>query len=484
MGEVGFDPERLPRFADDVGASAPGLATLATEISGLREEARPLLDGTMPSEASPSRGDQPTDIGIELLDVKTEIKRRITKYERLERAQRMFPWLDPGDAFDLDLVDDGKVDEAADAVDHVLNGDHGMNGNRDDIEKLMEQLSGLNPEERDALVDRLTDEQLAELGDVVEDTDDSGWSPFDHNGLERWERLDFYGLFLSQVSPSRLQRLTTAWPEVNPGFASTDVALDGSNSQTGEEAAGINYGVPEGDVFELDADGNPVVDTSQMDQGRLADCWFIASVLAAQGADESFIPDHMQVNPNGTISVKLYDDGEPHWVTVTEELPLNDQGEPIGAESADGLLWGAYYEKAFALAYQDDQGGAPDGKEDDDRYDRAEEGTYGALEWDYTDAAAPYITGHDPDDIGHDFEEIQDRFSSGEPIIVSTPGSAPNPPDEWGNAYSTRHMYYVTAVTDDTITVSNPWGADYPEITMDRDEFDDYFSDAVAFNRE
>lgn len=391
--------------------------------------------------------------------------------------------VDPSIAFALTTADQAKVDEGVEAIRDLLSKDTGSNGNRDDIMALMETLEGLSPAELDAVVDELSDDELSELGDMVNDTDDSGWKWWDHNGLERWERLDFYGIFLSQVSPSRLDRIAEAFPGVNPSFTSTDTYLDGENSQTGEGTSDIDWGVPPGQVFQIGPDGKPLVDASQMNQGSFGDCWFIASVTAAQQQHPDFIPTHMRQNANGTVSVKMYDDdGNEHWVTVTPELPVDENGQPVGAHGTDGELWPAYYEKAFALAYQGDEGGAPDGKEGDDAYDQAEEGTYGAIEWDYNEQAPPYVTGDDGDGIDCDVESISEAVDEGRPVIVSTPSEVDHEPKGDESSYSTRHVYYVKDVSEDSITLGNPWGSDYPDITMSPEEFEEYFEGAHALD--
>jgi hypothetical protein len=481
MSGVGFDLEALPGFARALGTSASTLRTLDGDIARLRSEAGALMGGLgVPSDQAAPGATTPDKVAGLVEDAQTEVSRRVERLKTLTALQKVGFGADPTTALAVDLVDEGKVDDAVEALRDLLSKDTGSDGNRDDIERFTDQLQGLNAEEVDAFIDALSDKELADLGAMVNDTDDSGWIWWDHNGLERWQRLEFYGLFLASASPSRIDRLRTAFPGLEPSFDTTDAALDGKNAQTGESALGVTWGIPPGTVFELDENGNPVVDPSQMDQGRLGDCWFIASVLATVGKDPGFIPDHMTVNANGTVSVKLYDhDGNAHWVTVTPELPLDENGDPLGAEGSQ--LWGSYYEKAFALAYQDDSGGAPDGHGGDPAWDKAEQGTYGALEWDYNDKAAPYITGHDVDGLGHDFDRIVERFDDGHPVIISTPSDAPDPPDDW-NGYSTRHVYYVLGTTGDTITVGNPWGSDWDSITMTKDQFDTYFGDGAAID--
>lgn len=484
MGTVGFDVPRLTALAGSVTSSVPGLGLLDREITTLRSNARALMGGApMPSDAGvPSPHND--EIGMGLLDLSTEIKRRLQLITAMQALKRLGLGLDLGtDPMALDLVDDAKVAKVVQALKDLPGKDGGFNGNRDDIGAVQQLVDSLNPEELDKVVDGLSDDDLKRLGDVVRDTDDSGWSPFDHNGLERPERFEFFSSFLSRVSPSRIPPIVKAFPEVNPGFDTTDAALEGQNPQTGAPGDGLHYGTPPGQLWRVGPDGKPAPDASDSAQGVFGDCWFIASMMSAQAADKSFISDHMQQNPNGTISVKMYDkDGDAHWTTVTKELPLDSSGQVAGAHGT--ALWPGYYEKAFAQLYTDDDGGAPDDHEGDDRYDRTEVGSYGALEWDFAKNAAPYITGHGADDEGHDFDAAARAHQDGNSVLISTKGDAPTPPGEWGTSYSTRHVYYVKSVDGDKITVGNPWGSPrYPDITMTKDQFDTYFDDVSTMDK-
>ena len=57
-------------------------------------------------------------------------------------------------------------------------------------------------------------------------------------------------------------------------------------------------------------------DLSQIVQGQIGDCWFLASAAAVGANDPDFIRDHIQYNPDGSYTVTLYEDGEPVEVRV------------------------------------------------------------------------------------------------------------------------------------------------------------------------
>jgi len=368
-------------------------------------------------------------------------------------------------------VDPAEVAAALAAIDGLLSqDDFGTNGNRDDLARMLDALRGLDPAAVDYLLLGLSDQELERLDAMASHTSDSGWNPWDHNGLDHWDLIDFHSLFLAGASAEGLRRLVNNWDSIEPSFDTTDTVVhDGTELRLGE---------PGGELWPLDEDGNPIIDASQMNQGNLNDCWFIASVTASTQQDSSFVLDHLRRNPNGTVTVTLYDgDGNPHQVTVTAQLPLNSSGEPAFAHGSDGELWPAYYEKAFALAYNGDDGGAPD-DHGGDEFDRAENGTYAGTEWDHTDAAPPYVTGQEARGIDTTYDDVKSSFDAGHPVIVASRDNTDNVPSDQESSYHTRHVYYVEGFEDGEIVLGNPWGADYPEVRMSPEEFEENFSDA------
>jgi hypothetical protein len=155
---------------------------------------------------------------------------------------------------------------------------------------------------------------------------------------------------------------------------------------------------------------------------------------------------------------------------------LDSDGAVAGAHGTNGQTWPAYYEKAFAVVYAEDGGGAPDGKSGQP-YDVTEQGTYGAIEWDYNDKAPSYITGNPPHSVSG-FDGAVSAFNSKEGVIVA---SQSDPPSDAPNGYVTRHVYYVESVNQDgTVTLGNPWGPNSTKITVGEDEFNRLFKDPQA----
>jgi hypothetical protein len=238
----------------------------------------------------------------------------------------------------------------------------------------------------------------------------------------------------------------------------------------------MHYGIPSEPLFatpgQIDVDG--------IGQGRLGDCWYIASLTATAHANPKFIQEGIKRNPNGTIDVRIWDkDGNLHWVTVTPDLPM-DAGGNLMSANGNGESWPAYYEKAFALMYGSDDGGGPDGHEKDPRYDRKEQGDYGAIEWDYTDKAPPYVTGHDSKSIDNNFDSVKKSFQSHHPVIVATRSDDDLKNDhlnpQFDPHYVTRHVFYVKGFDKQgKMILGNPWGPG-GDIHITEQQYHDYFT--------
>lgn len=484
MSYTGFDVDRLRTFAGSLRRTGDSAGDIRRDVAAVLDDAEKALRGRPATTSAALTRTQgflpfglPSSLAWSLPDVAGSIDRRC---DHLAACRVLFEdghLVDPRLVFE-DAVppDPAKVQKAVDALAGLADLDAGINGNRDDLRRIADLLTGLTAAELDLFLDDAPAADLHAFGEAVADTSDSGWSPFDHNGLPVGERIALASDLLALTGSTHLDELGDAFPWMAPGFDTTDVFLDGANPQTGADASGITYGIPEGPLF---ADG---VSSTDVYQGRLGDCWFIASLAATTQMDPDFVTRNIRENPNGTISVRLWDhDGTARWVTMTRDLPLADDGSPLGAHG-DGELWPAYYEKAFALLYEEDSGGAPDGKGGDPLYDRSEQGTYGALEWDWTEKAPPYVSGNDARGLDVSFEDVKDAFDSGSPVIVATSGDKDDVPEHLKAGYFGRHVYYVTEITDDHVLVANPWGADYEPLRLTPAEFEEYFDSPQAID--
>jgi len=181
--------------------------------------------------------------------------------------------------------------------------------------------------------------------------------------------------------------------------------------------------------------------SSQVYQGSVGDCWFLASLSAVVQNDPEFIRQHMQQNADGTWTVTMYRDGKPVEITVTPDVPENSGGGPNGEPN-----WVSIYEKAAASFFG---------------------GDYEDIDGDYPKVALGAITGKAPEETGElDLAQIRDRLNNG-PVVVTTEREHTWWPFD-DEVDDTRivpgHAYSVDRVEEHDgqmmIHVVNPWGPD------------------------
>lgn len=347
----------------------------------------------------------------------------------------------------LSMSDDPQVESAVQRF-HELLGEAGsfeFNGNRDELQQIAEVIAGLSPAERDAFLAQLSDEDLRTWRQYLRGTSDVLWNA---DGLPRWDRLDLDTSLLSAVSGETVNRLTEAWPQLQP------TPPDGSE-----------YAKP----------GGPPDDGTRnwqdINQGGVGDCWALAT-LAGQGKNApSFYDQMLQQNANGTVSVRLYDDeGNAHRVTVTGDLPADSNGKLAGASGDSGDRdmataenWPAYIEKALARTYED-------GDESTSGYQN--------LDGDAPANAFRHLTGYEADSknvIDVNTDAIKERVDAGQPVVVSTKGSSDDIYiyENESGPLAGNHAYFVKDVLPDgRVVLGNPWGPGYTtsEVVLDQEE--------------
>lgn len=135
----------------------------------------------------------------------------------------------------------------------------------------------------------------------------------------------------------------------------------GGNKENPAPVEGAKYGKLDPTKYKLwgsktGPNGKPIEgapDMTDVDQGALNDCYVMAALAAAALADAQRVKDNIRDNGDGTYTVKLYINVMGVWlpvdVTVTDEIPLDDNGNPVYAQpSSDAEMWAMLYEKAYA----------------------------------------------------------------------------------------------------------------------------------------
>lgn len=210
------------------------------------------------------------------------------------------------------------------------------------------------------------------------------------------------------------------------------------------------------------------IEPTDVEQGSLADCWFITSLQAVASSNPGVIEDNVEDNGDGTYTVTLYEDGEPVEYVVTPDFPATN-GDPHHADNpGDRELWPLLYEKAMAQHMG--------GSWDDMNYDTAER----ALE---------AITGADADTEGTgsgflwldpppDSDAIRGIVEGGGQVALSSHDDVDGRPAyEGADGIVTNHIYWVKEVKDDgTLVIINPYDASETAHEMSYDEYRENFS--------
>lgn len=250
------------------------------------------------------------------------------------------------------------------------------------------------------------------------------------------------------------------------------------------------YGRVEGRPFIQGRGDATDIEPEDVDQGRVGDCYLLASLAAISLHNPEAIRDMIRDNGDGTYTVTLYDrpglfssEFRPVEVVVEPDFPLED-GDPVFARAGDAIdgeqeLWPMLVEKAYAQHH----------------------GGYGRISGGWGDVAMEELTGVDstrysPDSMS--FEDLIGHYEEGHAITASSlheweirvgdeqildipDASDVNPlfhDDRFpGNSLSTDHEYYVTGVDSQaqTVSIRNPWGWEYSELTLSFEEFQEAF---------
>lgn len=289
------------------------------------------------------------------------------------------------------------------------------------------------------------------------------WSAASRQCEEVSERLSTFG------------RLMNAQADEQDDASGTGSGPRGRDGSGGEGVGSDNPDLTDDhdDSTYEDLDG-PLIDDGGIEpddirQGGLGDCWLISSLRGLAGSEEgaALLAKNIKDNGDGTYDVTLYDDGEPKVVTVTGQIPVDGDGNPVYANNDGGQteLWPMLFEKAMAQEFG---------------------GSYQDLDADWPARAMEALTGNDVTTYDEGFlpwdnkdfpssDDLSETLADGGVVVASTGGDVK---DGDSTGIYSNHAYTVTAVDADTgdVTVQNPWGAGYPPVTMTHEEFEQRFA--------
>jgi Flp pilus assembly pilin Flp len=265
-----------------------------------------------------------------------------------------------------------------------------------------------------------------------------------------------------------------AEPAVGSDGAAVSPSTNGpaSNPPFGDITGATQHTAIPGDVGVVGQGDGTAVHPNDISQGGLGDCYLLAGMGAIALQNRSILENAIRDNGDGTYTVTFYErNNHPGWqfwrsdydkveITVNNEFATDANGNPVFAKPGDGTganreLWPMIIEKAYAQW----KGG----------YQQI---GHGGLPSDAMEA----LTGQ-PSTVGGDLsmEDMADAFQDGQAISVWT-GEAKGPLFDNGTLVG-GHAYFVTNVdqANNTVTVHNPWGWSYGDITISYQEYVDHF---------
>ncbi|MEJ7735213.1 MAG: C2 family cysteine protease [Polyangiaceae bacterium] len=241
----------------------------------------------------------------------------------------------------------------------------------------------------------------------------------------------------------------------NPKFIDVDAAKDAVSTKA------------EGTPFIDGGDGRPV-HPSDLSQGQLGDCYFVATLAALAHSKPGAIEQGIKDNGDGTFTVTFYDRGilgtDTVKIKVTPEFPYKDGRwvfiKPGDTDGTKSELWPMLYEKAYAQwkgGYKAiGGGGSPD--------DVMSAITGQSSSWNRTSGLVWDMS----------FSDFADKFA-GNVTVAATQGKdgAKGKAVFEDGRLVANHAYWVESVDRDkqTVTVRNPWGWGEKPVTLSWDDF-------------
>jgi hypothetical protein len=184
-------------------------------------------------------------------------------------------------------------------------------------------------------------------------------------------------------------------------------------------------------------------------QGYLGDCYFLSSLAETARGNPAAITSMFIDNGDSTWTVRFYENGVAHYVTVDRALPTYGNGYFIFANmggragNSSNVLWVALAEKAYVEL--NESGGLG----------HTAANNYSAIESGYIAVALGNITGRQTYlGFGLNFNNIVYAFNSGRLIGFASLSNPPSSSIVGDHAYA---LVGYNAATR-TFTLFNPWG--------------------------
>ena len=210
-------------------------------------------------------------------------------------------------------------------------------------------------------------------------------------------------------------------------------------------------------------------------QGYVGDCYFMASLAETALKNPSAITNMFVVNGDGTYTVRFFNSGQAHYVTVDSYLPTNAGGQLMYANlgamynNTSNELWTALAEKAYVQI--NEMGWLRTGLAG------SGQNAYSGISGGYIFAALSQITGQTTTPFAStvsssSFTTFVTAFNQGKSIGFASKATPASSTVVGGHAYAV--VGYDAA--SQTVTLFNPWGTQYGLVTMTWSQIQGSFS--------
>ncbi|MEV8569503.1 C2 family cysteine protease [Streptomyces sp. NPDC051322] len=458
----GFDSAQIRAMAGHMKKIGPGARKLHGDVASVLREAQGLLDGK-PATTSPRLepligqilpmfySGLPASLHPELDDTSASLTRRCAQIDGIQQLELKGYPVDPSLYFDDEAVpDQKKIDDALSYFDDHIDDSGGFlwSDSAQGAQEVLDKFHALSPAELDAVMSRMTPQQLQELNSQL--GEGSSW--WGAGGADDTVKAQWVNMLTKGLGPATLAKIT-------PALSNLRFEPDADTQYTD----GLKYRPVDGTLF----GPNGVDIKHDLQQGQDGDCWFLSSLAAISERDPDFFQQHITQNPNGTYTVTFYQQGplpgmpaQPVEITVDNKLPVGSDGKPAYANAPDQVMWVAIYEKAYAQ-YR---------------------GGYGKIDGGWGDVGLRDLTGQPTErtDTGDlSLADINEKIKDGQAVTSGTRGDG----DVHDDRIVSGHEYSVERVDMNadppTITLLNPWGGSGvengkvmpQEITLTQDEY-------------
>jgi Calpain family cysteine protease len=184
-------------------------------------------------------------------------------------------------------------------------------------------------------------------------------------------------------------------------------------------------------------------------QGVIGDCTLLASLAEVALRQPQTIENMFINNGDGSVTVRLYHNGVPNYVTVDAQLP---DGGTLYDRPVNGVLWAALVEKA--IVEENAEGWLATWYPGSDSYAALNGGDQGTA-----DAYLSTLTGLSSSYFGVDPSNIVADWQANKLVVLSTGTVAA------GSGLVADHCYAMVGynpASSTPISLFNPWGAQAP----------------------